>query len=1535
MQLTLVRNDAIHRLHLPEKSSGQYWVTQTNDDGERQNVVSVEGRDADWVLKSNKSASLLDADGHKVREIVVEPNRFYSVVIEATGEKLPLHSEPSTEDRRLFAKYVLPSEGRLVIGRNENTDIRFASRFASSKHAQLSINGGDVSIADLESSNGTFVNCRRVTTSPLRPGDVISIIGLVIVIGRGFIAINNPDGLVTCNQAALKPLARQPIEPAGDEPIEESFAGERFFRSPRFKRDISTAVIKIDSPPQPNNADEMPLMMVLGPAATMGMASLFTGLFALNNVMSTGGKIGQAMPTLVMSFSMVIGMVLWPILSKRYEKKNRIKKEAERQKKYAAYLDKMRDTIEDERKRQSQILCENVVTIEDCVQRIRARERNLWERTIGHNDFMKARLGIGDWPFDADIKYSERKFTIDEDNLQEEMLAIAEDPRLLREVPVSLSLIEQPIVGLIGDRTEAREQLRGIIIQLAALHSYDELKLVFIYDPKEAPFWDFVRLLPHAWNDERSIRFVATDPADVRELGTYLDGEFSRRQTLTTEQDIDDLCPRYVIFALSKDLASKAELINKILKEKRGLGFSLVTLYDELRNLPKECRVVVEIDTELSRIYDKDDITGDYLAFKPDADLQEDARSLAECLANTKLDTAVSAFALPDVVTFLELMGVGKVEHLNSLTRWKDSNPVMSLAAPIGVDSSGETITLDLHERFHGPHGLIAGMTGSGKSELIMTYILSMAVDYHPDEVAFVLIDYKGGGMANAFSNLPHVAGTITNLDGAAVNRSLVSIQSELKHRQAVFNEAGAHTGMSNIDIYKYQSLYREGAVEEPLPHLLIISDEFAELKTQQPEFMTQLVSAARIGRSLGVHLILATQKPSGVVDDQIWSNSRFRICLKVQEQADSMEVIKRPDAASLSATGRFYIQVGFNELFKIGQSAWAGAPYYPAERVEKAYDASVLLINTLGQPVKQAKLDKRKSIVKNPPKQLDEITKYLATLASDEGVKVRPLWLEPIPEMILLDKIRKKHRYSGDRPFVMDPVVGEYDDPARQRQGLVTVPLSTQGNVVLYGSAGNGKTTFLETFVYSLISTHTPAEVNLYLLDFASETMRAFQSAPHVGDVLFAHETEKVHNLLAMLTDEIERRKRLFAEFGGDYGSYLEESGKELESIVVVIHNYAAFGEIYEQEEAVMSFLTREGTKYGIYFVLSAATTAAVRYRILQNFKQLFVLQLNDSTEYSAVLGNTGGVQPSSYKGRGILKTDTVYEFQTAHLVSDGQGELAFIRQFCEASAAEWSGTIAKRVPILPEVVSPSYLAQDIASATRGQAPIGVDKKTLEIVFWDFRKQFLTLVLSRDNDDPGFASALAAVLSAQYGQDTVVLDVDGTFSEDPSCDCTLIRGTQKVDAACLQLFEEMVERNNAAVEARAAGTQAPCVDSRIYIVPSASTMLRSISVDTREKFTAMLDKCDETLGITFVFVDAVGEAATLMFEPWAKRHVSSGKGIWRGDGFTDQFTLQLVSTPGEMYHDIGPAFGYVVEKAKARLVKLLAADPTAVGGAE
>ncbi|WP_210364449.1 type VII secretion protein EssC [Bacillus sp. REN3] len=1530
MILTLFDRERALDLVLPDRITGRYILNTEDQDGNQIDMMAIEGDEGQWYLKSNKHAFLKNHHNEIESKVLLEPFKTYTIYRDKDQSAL-LYVEPQTTDRNEYTKHIATAN-TIKIGRSQDSQICFSNKLVSGSHCVIEFDSSNgATIKDYNSSNGTYVNGEKIRDKKLAVGDVIFIMGLKIIFNGRLLSLNNPHKSVFLDRNAFNPfIAEKPIieeEVDLDEFHTEEENTNLFYRSPRFKRDIEKATIKIDPPPQQPNMEETPLMLLLGPSITMGMASLLTGLLLLNNVMSQGGNIMHAMPMLVMSFSMLLGTVLWPILTKKYEKKRRIKLEGIRQEKYRKYLEEMKVVIQEECKHQSEILLENHVTLENCLTRIKRRQRNLWERGLGQNDFLKVRLGIGDLPLNAEIKYPEKRFMLEDDDLQDALYEIVEKPQILKEVPVTVDLTEERVSGIIGKREEVKSFVQGLIFQLTALHSYDELKLVFIYDEFENDTWNFVKWLPHVWDEGKTIRFVATDANEIKELSAYFEKEITYRQELDDEE-LDELTQQYVVFSMSKSLASKAEMLNLLLKEKKNIGFSLIALYDELKNLPKECTNVIELDKSYSKIYDKDDISGRYVGFNADIYLHEDAEELAVKLANIQLNTSQKAYTLPDMLTFLEMFGVGKIEHLNALTRWKENNPVRTIETQIGVDTMGEPFKIDLHEKYHGPHGLIAGMTGSGKSEFIMTFILSLAVNYHPDEVAFILIDYKGGGMANAFEELPHLAGTITNLDGAAVNRSLISIQSELKRRQAIFSETSRIVDQSNIDIYKYQKLYREGMVKEPLQHLFIISDEFAELKAQQPEFMDQLVSAARIGRSLGVHLILATQKPSGVVDDQIWSNSKFRISLKVQEKADSMEVIKRPDAAELKQTGRFYLQVGFNELFELGQSAWAGAPYYPSDKVEKHKDDSVVVIDDLGRVIKNARIDKRKTAIKNPPKQIDEITEYLAKLAKQENIKVRQLWLEPIPELIYLDDLKKKYN-PAQHSFELNPVIGEYDDPANQRQMVMRMPISQEGNAVIYGIAGSGKTTFLTTMIYSLMEEHTPNEVNFYMLDFGSETLTWFREAPHVGDVMLSHESEKINNLFKMLAGEVERRKKVTSNYGGDFTTYNEMSGESLPALIVVIHNYAAFSEIYEDLEEGVSFLTREGLKYGIYFIVSAINTGAIRYRLLQNFKQLYVLQLNDQTEYSGVLGNVDGVYPSKSKGRGIFKADTTYEFQTAHITNKIDNMYTFITDYCKRIRDEWTQPAAVRVPILPEKVDLDYLRDEARKMNSNRVPVGVEKDSLKIARFDFLSSYFNIVTAMQNDQcSSFMQGLAELFSAGEGKELIVMDPNGHFKAGSRLEYKYIADAADLEETIIYLFNELVHRNNTTKDAIEAGEQPPVYGNITCIIDSFTDVMMYLSPDGQDKLKVFLER-GNGLNVNLIISDSIDKLSSVSFEPWFKQQVSLSDFIWVGNGITDQYVMKVGKVTNDMYQEIPHGFGYVVTKGKPTLAKLLTSIET------
>lgn len=842
--------------------------------------------------------------------------------------------------------------------------------------------------------------------------------------------------------------------------------------------------------------------------------------------------------------------------------------------------------------------------------------------------------------------------------------------------------------------------------------------------------------------------------------------------------------------------------------------------------------------------------------------------SLVRKLSGIKLDLSSTSEVLPSMLTFLEMYNVSKIEHLNIRTRWKENNPTVTLKAPVGVDTLGNLFYLDLHEKYQGPHGLVAGMTGSGKSEFIITYILSMAVNYHPDEVAFILIDYKGGGLAGAFENkkkgikLPHLAGTITNLDGASINRSLVSIQSELRKRQSIFNEAKQISNEGTMDIYKYQKLYREGIVTEPVPHLFIISDEFAELKTQQPDFMDQLISTARIGRSLGVHLILATQKPNGVVNDQIWSNSRFRVCLKVQEKQDSMDMIKRPDAAELSATGRFYLQVGYNEFFDIGQSAWCGAPYVPTEEVESKEEDSVQIIDNLGRIVKEVKDSKKENEENvNNIKQIVGIVNYLSEIADEDNISVRKLWMDEIPEFITVNSLINKYGpLSKDSPEV---VIGEYDDPFNQQQNIVVHNVLECGNTIIYGATGSGKELLVNTLVCGLIENYTPSDINLFLIDFGSEALQMYAKAPHVGNVLLSSDEEQLIRLMKILKEQIYERKKLLAEYSGNPDLYEKATGQSLSAIITIIDNYAAFNELYENLVDELAYLSREGSKYKIYFIITATAVNEVKYKISQNFGKQYVLQMNDKSDYSSVFGNVKGVYPSKLIGRGLILKNSVYEFQTAHICKDEELQ-AYVTGLISELNANYSDDNVIKVPEVPEKLTP----EDIKiTQTLENVQVGVDLDLVKPVVVNLKKSVVNVITGKNIDE---------VIATGRGIAELVSRID-------NCEVTIL-DSETEESKIVEIYNMMVERNNSYKD-----DNTLTFDRKVIFIMNWQSIIDNLSTDGKDKLECLIKHCELEYSVTFVLCDIAESVKKYNRSNWYVMRADSSDYVWVGVGIDKQ----------------------------------------------
>jgi len=1523
MLVSLIKKERIYSVSLPLAVNGTYWVSDRDKNGNERKLVSIEEQNGAWVLKSNNDNKIIEED-RIINEVVLSNYSFHYIQIEKEEIAL-IYCCPVYDENNIQVEVRNPAE--ILIGKSQLCKIIFNLPTVSEEHARLTFNNGTWTITDLNSKFGTYVNNERVLgTRVLNHGDIIFITGLkIIVLGNNLIT-NNPFDRAKYSGDVFN-LYEKPntqIEPADEDKNNELEVYEEsdfFFRSPRFRTVIEKEEMVIDSPPGKQQEDDTPAILTIGPQITMGMSSMLSLMNTVETIQSGDKTWQQCLPTLVMGFGMLASMFLWPTLTKRHQKKKKTQYEKERREKYGQYIEQKRNEIDLIMKKQKQILIENYIPLEECEKIILTKNRQLWERKVDHSDFLDLRLGIGNRPVELDIKYPEEHFSMDTDDLKEITNTLVNKSKELENVPINILLTEKYILGVVGKMDETREFVKQLLLQIIAFHSYEDVKLVFFVDEKTKEEWNFAKILPHVWSNDKQIRFFATEYEEMCELSGILERVLESR-TVDDKRDYKSLPPYFIIITDNYKIAKNVPIINSALSLKQNVGMNVIVLNENLSTLPNECTTFLSINGKGGAVFESELTSDKQKEFAIDNYTQGNFISCCKKVANIPIKFNQDSYNLPNVVEFLEMYGVGKVEQLNSIYRWKMSNPTSTLQVPIGVDAHGMLFKLDIHEKAHGPHGLIAGMTGSGKSEFIITYVLSLAVNYHPNDVSFVLIDYKGGGLAGAFKNedtgikLPHLAGTITNLDTLEMNRSLVSIQSELRRRQSIFNEARQSLNEGTIDIYKYQKFYKDGAVKEPVSHLLIISDEFAELKSQQPEFMDNLISAARIGRSLGVHLILATQKPSGVVNDQIWSNARFRVCLKVQDKSDSNDMIKVPDAAMITQTGRFYLQVGYNEFFALGQSAWSGAQYFPTEKVKKKIDTSMNFVNNIGYVVKESD-EIKKDKVASVGEQLTSIVKYLSDIAKKENVSIKQLWLDKIPAIIYLDRLTEKYGFVHT-PFVLNPVIGEFDDPFNQRQGILTLPLTEMGNTIVYGSAGSGKEQMLNAIIYNTITNHKSEEVNFYILEFGAESLRIFSKAPHIGDILYINDSEKINNLFKMLKTEVERRKKIFSDYSGDYQTYIKSSGKSVPNFVVIINNYEAFNEIYGIYEDIILQLTREGTKYGIFFIFTTSASNMVRYRLAQNFGQKLVLRLNDDNDYSSILGNVRGTKPSDIVGRGLINLGSIYEFQTASIVAEDKLNDT-IRLTCDELYKN-SSFKAKKVPVLPEKVTFNH----VRDAFNGihKLPVGIEKNSLEVSTVDLRKGYITLLTSLDVI---ILKPIVNILASEINMlnDVRFIAIDTEDLIDTNYErCELI--TNNYDDALLKLYDEINKVQEAYHNSNFDKNSIANIPNTVIFVSGIDKFITKLSIENKKTFGKMFEAGKELDKYSFVLIDSVDKFKKVEYDDWYRSTVNNTRGIWVGDGIANQFSIKLTKTTKDLYDEIGNKFGYVVERGNPTLIKLL-----------
>ena len=1226
---------------------------------------------------------LLEREGEawKADGGIISQETFFVLKTQAFEEVMVILSGTG---RRLMpcGKILLHAKTEVSVGKDFRNEIFYdCFSFIESRHIRIYREGKDFVLErpDREKEEvGLYVNGSRFSEKIiLKKGDRMELWGLSV--------LYLPD-LLICSAfyGTLRTAEGKETFPAPDRRKEE--------RRVRMLTDHSqpgetlhTGEFELSMPQSMRPPREGPAALTLGPSVTMMLPMILTAVLGSAMMGEAGADYYKI--SIVMALSTGIFSIFWGIVNHEYRKRSSLAEMVRNKDSYREYLTKTEKYL-------SSCLLENQSVLErkypSCESILEGCGRVLWNRTGFQKDFLFIRLGLREIPFQIHVKSSMGSRGPDQDLLTREAHELMDRFRMLPAAPVGINLEEAGIVGFAGSRIYP--VLVQALVQLAACHGSRDMKIAFFYEEgeeEERRIAQCLKWLPHIWSRGRKVRFLAGNETEAGEILPELSKEITEVGTREGRH------PFYVVVAANRRLTD-GEAVG-IFAGGENAEVYPVFVERKRERLPGCCRVLVIRDGQQEEIifYEKESARRQILSMEECADssAQEYMRKMAGVRQPGEEEDL-----LAEKVSFLDLYSCKDVDGLNCCGRWRENRTGERMRVPVGMGRGVKRIFLDIHEKFHGPHGLVAGTTGSGKSELLLTYLLSLAVSFGPEDINFFIIDYKGGGMGNTLCSLPHCAGVVSNLSGRQIKRALASIKSENRRRQSLFHRAGVN------HVEDYACLYREGKVEEPVPHLLLVVDEFAELKKEEPEFMQEIISVAQVGRSLGVHLILSTQKPAGTVDDKIWSNTRFRLCLRVADRQDSIDMLRRPDAAYLTGAGQCYLQVGNQEIYELFQAGYGGGEY---EETGDGTDGVFLLQNT-GKRVRGEGREKRRG-----PTQMEAVIAYIGQTARQTlSGNARALWMPELPETLYLDELRAgEERGEGEIRLCL----GLCDDPECQMQYPLYYDPAKEGNLFLAGGSATGKSTLLQTLLWQLCGDYSPQQVRILLAGADHAGVGCFEAMPHCLGIMRGK--EEAECFFYHLEKLFEARREMLK--GISFWQYRKHNGPE-SVLFLVIDGYGGFREMTQDAyQSLIEHLAGEGINYGIYLILTASGAGGgdIPGKLFEKMKTSLAFEMSDRFQYGDILRRyqTSVWPKENVKGRGLCRiSERILEFQVP-LVAPGDDYQRIER--IEELVKRWDGACPdirrERFPVVPAKPCYHSMLRDFAGqeTAEGDLPIGYEE--------------------------------------------------------------------------------------------------------------------------------------------------------------------------------------------------------------------------------
>ncbi|MGW1125159.1 type VII secretion protein EccCa [Streptomyces sp. NPDC002526] len=1067
---------------------------------------------------------------------------------------------------------------------------------------------------------------------------------------------------------------------------------------------------------------------------------------------------------------------------------------------YLAYVEDLREELSAEervRREQADVLNPSPYALYDIVR----DPARLWERRRGDDDFLRIRGGTGEMPL-RDLRIGEQGSSVltpPDLFMLNEASAVVQRFRNGTELPLTVPLDRAGNVSVIGPREDGLRVVRALLVQAAALHAPDDVAIAVAASGERMADWEWAKWLPHLLDPEQSDGPVAARriAPSAAQLARLLGPELRRRASYAAEvrrglagRDALAMNSRLLVVVDGHgedavDLPRPDDAVGL-----REMGVTVVHLLDRRVQEPDHVNVRLTVDGT-------DVVVEDLRAAETVAShgtVDEVGVPFAEGLARMIAPLRLSAESLADAplagpVEFAAMLGIQDVAALDLDRLWAPRGERAFLRVPIGISDAHEPVLLDLKESSElgmGPHGLCVGATGSGKSELLRTLVLGLAATHPPEDLALVLVDYKGGATFAPFADLPHVAGVITNLENQAglVERVHSSLAGEVKRRQQALKDAG-----NVADIGDYAALRAQKRPDlEPLPHLFVVIDEFGELLTAKPDFIDLFLSIGRIGRSIGVHLLLSSQRIESGKLKGLETYLSYRLGLRTFSADESRMVLDTTDAFHLPPLPGFgFLKVDTSHYTRFKAGYVSGAYRGPVRSADEEETGPLALpyeaYNTLAGP-ESGPQDREPSARRREtgPTELAVMVDQLTGAAPG----VRSIWLPPLPPAITLDAVAgpldagpRGMRLAGVRPDAGRPgtrqrgpllvPLGLLDDPAKQWQGQWLLDLTVAGgHAAVIGGPQSGKTTLLRTLVLSLALTHTPQEVGVYGLDLVGGGLQALAELPHVGGVAGRADRERAARTVEEVRAMLALREELFREHGIDSVEQLRTlhaAGRlpELASaeIVLVIDGFGALRDDFEELDDAVADILKRGGGYGIHVVAGMLRWNDVRIAIQSNFGTRVELRLNDPGESSIDRKLAETLSPDE---PGRVLTDGKLFAQVALPRTDGVAETtelgAVLERATRTVRATWHGEVAQPVRVLPHLLEPHLLPGRAAEPER--VPLGLDQSALAPVLLDLfgHDQHLLVLGDSECGKTNLLRAVAQGLADRYGEDDLVFAV-------------------------------------------------------------------------------------------------------------------------------------------------------------------------------